>query len=78
MIGHVSPEAQAGGVIAVVQEGDEIEIDLDRGELNLNLDEGEIARRLAQWQAPGARYPRGVLAKYARLVSSASRGAVTS
>ena len=78
MIGHVAPEAQAGGVIAVVQEGDEIEIDLERGELNLNLDEGEIARRLAQWQAPEARYPRGVLAKYARLVSSASRGAVTS
>ncbi|MGK2906624.1 MAG: dihydroxy-acid dehydratase [Desulfuromonadales bacterium] len=78
MIGHVAPEAQAGGVIAVVREGDEIDIDLDQGELNLNLDEDEIAKRLAQWQAPEARYPRGVLAKYARLVSSASRGAVTS
>ena len=78
MIGHVSPEAQVGGLIAVVQEGDAIEIDLDHGTLNLKLDEGAIAERLAQWQAPQPRYPRGVLAKYAALVSSASRGAVTS
>ncbi len=78
MIGHVAPEAQAGGVLAAVVEGDTIEIDLDRGELNLMLPEGEIAKRLAQWQAPKARYKRGVLAKYATLVSSASRGAVTS
>lgn len=78
MIGHVSPEAQAGGVLAVVQEGDLIEIDLAKGVLNLKLDEAEIARRLGEWQAPQAKYPRGVLAKYAALVSSASRGAVTS
>ena len=78
MIGHVAPEAQVGGVLAVVREGDTIEIDLKRGELNLNLDEDEIARRLARWQAPAIRYQRGVLAKYAQLVSSASRGAVTS
>ncbi len=78
MIGHVSPEAQMGGLIAVVQEGDDIEIDLSHGTLNLKLDEGAIAERLAQWQAPHPRYPRGVLAKYATLVSSASCGAVTS
>ncbi len=78
MIGHVAPEAQVGGLIAVVAEGDVIEIDLDLGELNLKLSEGEISSRLAQWQAPESRYPRGVLAKYAQLVSSASRGAVTS
>ena len=78
MIGHVAPEAQVGGVIAVVREGDTIEIDLESGELNLKLDEDEIAKRLAEWQAPETRYKRGVLAKYAKLVSSASRGAVTS
>lgn len=78
MIGHVAPEAQTGGVLAVVREGDVIEIDLESGELNLKLDEGEITKRLAQWQAPETRYKRGVLAKYALLVSSASRGAVTS
>jgi dihydroxy-acid dehydratase len=78
MIGHVAPEAQVGGVIAVVQEGDTVEIDLERGELNLKLDQEEINRRLAQWQCPEPRYRRGVLAKYATLVSSASQGAVTS
>jgi dihydroxy-acid dehydratase len=78
MIGHVAPEAQVGGVLAVVQEGDTIEIDLERGELNLKLDQKEINRRLAQWQCPEPRYHRGVLAKYATLVSSASKGAVTS
>ncbi len=78
MIGHVAPEAQVGGVLAVVVEGDQIEIDLNRGELNLMLSEVEIVRRLSQWQAPKTRYKRGVLAKYAALVSSASRGAVTS
>lgn len=78
MIGHVAPEAQVGGVIAVVQEGDVIEINLERAELNLKLDANEIAARLARWQAPEPRYARGVLAKYARLVSSASQGAVTS
>ena len=78
MIGHVSPEAQAGGVLAAVREGDIIEIDLGRAELNLKVADEEIARRLSQWQAPEPRYARGVLAKYARLVSSASCGAVTS
>ena len=78
MIGHVSPEAQSGGALAVVEENDIIEIDLDRAELNLMVEDDEITRRLALWQPPQPRYARGVLAKYARLVSSASRGAVTS
>jgi len=78
MIGHVAPEAQVGGALAVVREGDVIEIDLQRSELNLKLEPSALAARLAQWRQPEPRYPRGVLAKYARLVSSASRGAVTS
>ena len=78
MIGHVAPEAQSGGPIAIIREGDEISIDMIRGELNLNLDEHHIAERLAQWQAPAPRYTKGVLAKYAKLVSSSSKGAVTS
>lgn len=78
MIGHVAPEAQVGGLLAVVQENDTVEIDLDLGELNLKVDDAEITDRLAKWVAPEIRYERGVLAKYARLVSSASCGAVTS
>jgi dihydroxy-acid dehydratase len=78
MIGHVAPEAQVGGIIAVVQEGDLVEINLEQGELNLKLDEGVIVERLRLWQRPEPRYLRGVLAKYAKLVSSASQGAVTS
>jgi dihydroxy-acid dehydratase len=78
MIGHVSPEAQVGGMLALVEEGDEIAIDLDVGEITLKVDPEEIAARRSRWQAPELRYPRGVLAKYARLVSSASKGAVTS
>jgi dihydroxy-acid dehydratase len=78
MIGHVCPEAQVGGLIALVQDGDLIEIDLTQGELKLVLDEQEIAARRLRWQEPSPRYERGVLGKYAQLVSSASRGAVTS
>ena len=78
MVGHVAPEAQVGGMLALVEEGDEIEVDLASGVLNLKVDEQEIATRRSRWQAPALRYPRGVLAKYAKLVSSASKGAVTS
>ncbi len=78
MIGHVSPEAQVGGTIALVEEGDPVEIDLEKGQLNLIIGDDELANRRAAWQAPESRYPRGVLAKYAQLVSSASTGAVTS
>jgi dihydroxy-acid dehydratase len=78
MIGHVAPEAQTGGTIGLVREGDRIEINLDKEELNLVVDDKELASRRENWQEPAQRYKQGVLAKYARLVSSASQGAVTS
>ncbi len=77
VVGHVAPEAYAGGLLALVQEGDAITIDADRLLLQLNVPEPEIARRRAAWQRPAPRYTRGVLAKFARLVSSASLGAIT-
>jgi dihydroxy-acid dehydratase len=77
VVGHVAPEAQVGGPIALVQEGDRITIDAETRMLQLEIDEAEIERRRKAWRAPPARYKKGVLAKYAKLVSSASRGAVT-
>jgi dihydroxy-acid dehydratase len=77
VVGHVAPEAQEGGPIALVHDGDHITIDADRNLLQLEVDEAEIARRRAAWRPPVARYTRGVLAKYARSVRSASVGAVT-
>lgn len=77
VVGHVAPEAQVGGTIALVYEGDSITIDADRLLLQLNVPDEEIARRRAVWQAPEPRYRRGVLAKYAKLVSTSSKGAVT-
>src|SRR5690606_30026326 len=77
VVGHVAPEAQVGGPIALLQDGDMITIDSDKGELSVALSEVELARRAAQWEAPPPRYRRGVLAKYTRLVSSAAQGAVT-
>ena len=74
---HVAPEAFVGGNIALVQEGDSITIDAAQRLLQLNIADAELAQRRAAWQAPQSRYTRGVLAKYAKLVSSASRGAVT-
>lgn len=77
VIGHVTPEAIAGGPLAIVQDGDNIAIDASTNQLNLELSDEEIQRRLANWRCPEPRYQRGVLAKYARTVSSASLGAVT-
>jgi dihydroxy-acid dehydratase len=77
MIGHIAPEAALGGPIAIVQEGDEIVIDVDRKALDLNVPADEIERRLAGWSPRPPNYAGGVLAKYAALVGSASRGAVT-
>ncbi len=77
MVGHVAPEAQSGGPIAVVREGDRISISPKDRTITLEVPEAELAKRLAEWKAPGPRYPRGVLGKYARLVGSASKGAVT-
>ena len=77
VVGHVAPEAAVGGTIAFVQEGDPITIDARRQIIRLDVADREIARRKTAWSPPPARYTRGVLAKYARLVCSASRGAVT-
>jgi dihydroxy-acid dehydratase len=77
VVGHVAPEAAVGGTIALVEEGDSITIDSEARLLQLNVSDEELARRRALWQPPTPRYTRGVLAKYARLVSSASLGAVT-
>ena len=77
MAGHVAPEAARGGPIAAVHEGDMIRFDVEMRRLDLEITDEEIRSRLASWKAPVPRYPRGVFAKYARLVSSASEGAVT-
>ena len=77
VVGHVAPEAAVGGTIALVQEGDSITVDADQLLLQLNVDEAELARRRAAWSKPEPRYRTGILGKYARLVSSSSRGAVT-
>ena len=77
VVGHVAPEAAVGGAIALVEEGDSITIDAPVRLLQLNISEEELARRRANWQPPAPRYTKGVLAKYAKLVSSSSIGAVT-
>lgn len=77
VVGHVAPEAAVGGAIALVEAGDTITIDAPRRLLQLNVSDTELAQRRARWSPPGPRFHRGVLGKYARLVSSSSRGAVT-
>jgi dihydroxy-acid dehydratase len=77
VVGHVAPEAAVGGNLALVREGDSITIDAERGLLQLHVSNEELSQRLENWSAPARRYEHGVLAKYAKLVSSASLGAVT-
>jgi len=77
VVGHVAPEAALGGPLALVREGDSITIDAGNRQLAINISEQELAGRRTQWRAPAPRYTSGVLAKYARLVSSSSQGAVT-
>ncbi len=77
VVGHITPEAQIGGAIAIIKNGDSITIDADKRQLNLNVPASEIKARLKKWKAPAPRYTRGVLAKYAKLVTSAHLGAVT-
>jgi dihydroxy-acid dehydratase len=77
MAGHVAPEAARGGPIAAVRDGDTIVFDIDARRLDVELSEDEMDRRLREWKAPAPRYASGVMAKYAKLVSSASEGAVT-
>jgi dihydroxy-acid dehydratase len=77
VIGHITPEAYEGGLLAIVQDGDPIVIDAENNLLELELPKTEIAQRLKAWKRPAPNYNRGVLSKYARTVSSASQGAVT-
>jgi dihydroxy-acid dehydratase len=77
MVGHVAPEAAVGGPIALVRDGDIIELNVENRELNVRLQHAEIKRRHAEWKPRAPKYTSGVLAKYAKLVSSASQGAVT-
>jgi dihydroxy-acid dehydratase len=75
-IGHVSPEAMAGGPICIVEDGDLIEINISENKISLLLDDGEIERRLKNWQPPEPKIKEGYLARYSRMVTSASEGAV--
>ncbi len=77
VVGHIAPEAFVGGPLAIVENGDRITIDAEQDEITLQVDDAEISRRLAAWEQPAPRYTRGVLAKFARNVRSASEGAVT-
>ncbi len=77
VVGHITPEAQVGGALALVENGDQITIDAENKVLTLHVNEHEINRRKEKWTQPAPRYTRGVLAKYAKLVNSASKGAVT-
>jgi dihydroxy-acid dehydratase len=77
VVGHITPEAYEGGVLAIVKNGDGITIDAMKREINLNVPQSEIKKRLATWKRPKPKAIRGALAKYAKLVTSASEGAVT-
>ena len=77
VIGHITPEAQEGGLLAIVENGDSIIIDILNRKIDLEVGTDEVKKRMVNWKRPGARYTRGVLAKYAKTVSSASLGAVT-
>jgi dihydroxy-acid dehydratase len=77
VVGHVAPEAFVGGPIALVQEGDSISIDAHKRLIQLNVPEAELAKRRAAWKQPAPRYTRGLFAKYMKLVSTASKGAIT-
>jgi dihydroxy-acid dehydratase len=77
VVGHVAPEAYVGGTIALIEEGDSITIDAHQLLLQLNVEQAEIDRRRQLWKQPKPRYTTGVLAKFGRLASTASRGAVT-
>ncbi len=75
-IGHISPEAQAGGPIALVEEGDLIEIDIENNKLNVVLSDNEFKKRKEKWQAPELKIKEGYLYRYSKMVTSAAKGAV--
>ena len=77
VVGHITPEAALGGPLAIVKNGDPISIDAEKRAVNLDIPKTEFETRLKKWKAPAAKVTRGVLAKYARSVQTASQGAVT-
>jgi dihydroxy-acid dehydratase len=77
VVGHVAPEAFVGGPIALVKEGDSITIDANKRLIQVNVPAKELAKRRTKWRAPKPRYTHGVMAKYMKLVSTASKGAIT-
>ena len=77
VVGHITPEAFCGGPIALIKDGDEITIDANKRVVDLDVTSSEMKKRMKSWEKPEPRYKRGVLAKYASTVSSASEGAVT-
>ncbi len=77
MAGHVAPEAARGGPIGAVRDGDIITFDVKKQKLEVEISDDVLRQRMAEWKAPAPRYPTGVFAKYAALVSSASQGAIT-
>jgi dihydroxy-acid dehydratase len=77
VVGHVAPEAYVGGTIALVEDGDSITIDAHKQSIELHVSDEELAKRRAKWKQPAPRFKRGLLAKYAHLVSTSSKGAIT-
>jgi dihydroxy-acid dehydratase len=77
VVGHITPEAQDGGAIALVQDGDRIVIDADQNSISLDISDQELQQRKDQWAAPDLKFKRGVLYKYAKTVASAAKGCVT-
>ena len=77
MVGHISPEAEMGGPIAFIQDGDEITIDANTDILSLNISDDEMIKRSQTWKNPNSSPKKGVLAKYKKTVQSASKGAIT-
>jgi len=77
VVGHITPEAQEGGTLALVQEGDIITIDAETNSISLEVSDDELKQRKQQWKAPELKFKRGVLFKYAKMVNSASKGCVT-
>jgi dihydroxy-acid dehydratase len=78
MVGHVAPEAASGGPIAALEEGDQVTIDIEKSRIDVDVKPAALKQRLESWKAPEPRYLSGVFAKYVKLVSSASEGAITS
>ena len=77
VVGHITPEAQMGGGLALVRDGDRVTIDAETNRLDVDVSDEELAARRAQWTAPAPKFTKGVLYKYAKMVSSASEGCVT-